>query len=198
MTRAMSSLVLALVVASSSIQAQSAPIVMIDPGHGGEDAGVVAGEILEKDVALSAALALGEAFLGLGYDIRLTRTGDYTVGWDERRATAEEVGAVLFVSLHFNGDEDPAADGIEIYVNLEAPGSTGAAEDVAASLRELGSAVVIEGRPWGFLKSAIPTVMLEAGFLTNPEEQQLILSPAYQHELAVRIAEGSDLFLSGD
>jgi len=188
--------VLALVAISSSIQAQSAPIIMIDPGHGGEDAGVVAGDILEKDIAMSAALALGEAFLRRGYDIRFTRVGDSGVGWAERRAMAEEASAAMFISLHFNGDDDTSLHGIEIYVDLDSEAPTAAGESVATALRELGGPVVVEGRPWDFLKSPVPSVMIEAGFLTNPDEQRLILSADHQHALAEYIADGAGIYLS--
>lgn len=198
MTRTTSSLILAIVVLCSGIQAQSAPIIMIDPGHGGEDAGVVAGDILEKDVAMSAALALGEAFLAQGYDIRFTRAGDYAVGYAERRAMAEEAGAAMFISVHFNGDDDATLHGIEIYVNLDSEAPSSAGEAVATALRELGGPVAVEGRPWDFLKSPVPSVMIEAGFLTNPEERQLILSADHQHALAEHIAGGANIYLSDE
>jgi N-acetylmuramoyl-L-alanine amidase len=182
--------------ATSMTVVQARPVIMIDPGHGGDQPGVTVGEILEKDLVLRAAFALGEAFVRRGYDVRLARTGDYAVGTADRRAMAEDAQAALMVSLHFMGDEDLNAHGIEIYADLDATRSAAAAAEVATALRTLETPVVVEARTWEFLRSpTVPTIMIEAGFLTHPVERRLIMSGAYQRELAERIVDGTEAFL---
>jgi N-acetylmuramoyl-L-alanine amidase len=93
-------------------------LVVLDPGHGGDDPGaVVRGQRYEKDIVLAAAGALAarlrEADPGL--EVMLTRSGDYFVPLRRRYRLAEEAGAVLFVSLHANSASDRRARGAEVY-----------------------------------------------------------------------------------
>lgn len=91
--------------------------VVIDPGHGGKDPGAlgVTGD-QEKQVTLNIAKHLAER-LGRDpdVDVVLTRTGDETVGLEQRTALANARGADLFLSIHANGSESAAAVGIETY-----------------------------------------------------------------------------------
>jgi N-acetylmuramoyl-L-alanine amidase len=76
-------------------------VVMIDPGHGGIDAGAVGPQMLEKDVVLAVSRYLKAALEGKGlYDVRMTRTGDTFVGLDQRVAMSEAAQAKLFISIH--------------------------------------------------------------------------------------------------
>lgn len=179
--------------------AQDRPIVMIDPGHGGADAGVVEGDLLEKDLVLRIAFAMGAELVKNGYDVRLTRSGDHAVSWEDRRTLAEEAGARLLVMLHLNANEDPTRHGAEVYADLEIPASARAAAAVAEALREAGSEVVVEPRPWPFLQSpSVPTVMVELAFLTHPVERRLIESEAFHRELASAVVRAARTFLGDE
>ena len=180
-----------LLVAFGTAYAQSRPIVMIDPGHGGDETGVVVEDIQEKDLVLRVGFVLAEELVRRGYDVRMTRTGDYAVAWPDRRAQAEAAGASILIMLHMNGDDDTNNHGTEIYVNLNDAKAAAAAEVMSTSLKKLDQPVVIEGRPWPFLQSpTTTTVMIEAGFLTNPIERRLLTSADFHRELAARIADG--------
>jgi N-acetylmuramoyl-L-alanine amidase len=191
-------LALLLLASTRAGAAQSRPIVMIDPGHGGEQPGVRAGELIEKDLVLRASFALGEAFVARGYDVRLTRTGDYTLPNPERRRAAEAAGAALMISLHFNQNADSTRHGIEIYGNVEDARVADLANRLAAELRGAGIAVAVAQRAGEFLTSpTVPTVMIEAAFLTHPVERRLATSSAYHRELADRIVAATAAFLAG-
>lgn len=83
-------------------------VVVLDPGHGGEDAGVAAGGLVEKDLALSLARALKpELERRLRARVVLTREGDVEVPPERRAEEANRVRADLVISLHF--DAAPAA-----------------------------------------------------------------------------------------
>jgi N-acetylmuramoyl-L-alanine amidase len=79
------------------------PVLVLDPGHGGQDSGVVSGIRREAPLALEAALTLKSLLVG-AFDVRLTRDGTEKVKPDlsERVLHARAVGAVAFVSLHYN------------------------------------------------------------------------------------------------
>jgi N-acetylmuramoyl-L-alanine amidase len=91
--------------------------VVIDPGHGGKDAGAVGyGGIKEKDVVLDVGKKLRD-ILGerLGIEVVMTRETDIFIPLEERTAIANTAGADLFVSLHCNASRNKAAGGIETY-----------------------------------------------------------------------------------
>jgi N-acetylmuramoyl-L-alanine amidase len=94
------------------------PIVLvIDPGHGGEDAGAQGpGGRFEKDVALALARRLRAAAVdALSIQAFLTRDGDIEVPLDERAAIANNFNADIFISLHANGSRVTSATGTEVF-----------------------------------------------------------------------------------
>ena len=165
--------------------AQERPLVVIDPGHGGDQPQVVVGDIQEKDVILRVAFAVGAEFVAAGYDVHFTRTRDVPVEWPDRRAQAEEAGAVALFMLHAMQADDPAVSGAEIYHDATNGPSTALSNALADQLRALGSSVLVEDRPdWPFLKSTtVPTTMVELAHLTNAQDLENMLDPAYHHEL---------------
>lgn len=174
-----------MLVSTTAARAQERPIVVIDAGHGGEEAGVVHGDILEKDVILRVAFNMAAEFVKHGFDVRLTRTGDYNVAWDRRREIAEDAGADLLLMLHAMGNDDESIHGAEIYFQEENAISSRAARLVGAEMEESGTAVALLPRPWPFLQSTtVPTVMIELGHLSNPLERRALFSDAYHRELA--------------
>jgi N-acetylmuramoyl-L-alanine amidase len=92
-------------------------LIMVDPGHGGEDSGRRNPDGLrEKNLALEFSRALVEEINSRrGFHAELTRNGDYFVSLKRRRDIAEERGAHLFVSIHFNAAESRAARGTEVF-----------------------------------------------------------------------------------
>jgi N-acetylmuramoyl-L-alanine amidase len=92
--------------------------IVIDPGHGGEDAGARGADgSIEKDLTLAIARRLRSALEGrLGIRVLLTREDDHTVPLDQRTAVANNNKADVFISLHANASVRPAAAGASIYV----------------------------------------------------------------------------------
>jgi N-acetylmuramoyl-L-alanine amidase len=94
----------------------SAPLVVIDPGHGGYDPGTeAAGTVMEKDVALAIAQRLETALKGRGFTTMLTRRDDTFLSLGERTAVANRARADLFISIHLNSSPDAETTGIETY-----------------------------------------------------------------------------------
>lgn len=91
---------------------------MIDPGHGGQDPGAASPNgILEKEVVLDIAQRL-KAYITTHYpdvEVVLTRESDHFITLDERVTMANRRGADLFLSIHANASESPAASGVETY-----------------------------------------------------------------------------------
>lgn len=98
-------------------------LVVIDPGHGGEDPGAVAGGVLEKDLALAFALEIAEALEARGVPVSLTRSDDSTLALQERCDTANSSelpagGYPVLLSIHMNSAGSSAASGFEVYTRL--------------------------------------------------------------------------------
>jgi N-acetylmuramoyl-L-alanine amidase len=93
------------------------PLVFIDPGHGAEDGGAVGPSgALEKDLVLSVARQLRDSLESGGLvDVALARDSDQELDLVRRPRMANAADADLFVSLHMNWAENPAATGIETY-----------------------------------------------------------------------------------
>lgn len=181
---------------AAPLAAQDVPLVYIDPGHGGEQPGVTADGLEEKDLVLRWGFLLAEAFSEAGYETRMSRTGDVALGFQERVNHAESVGADLFLSLHINGDDDPTRWGTEIFLAEELPASLAAAEAIARGLESTGARVSLIGQPWDVLKStAFPTLMIELGYLTHPVEQRLMVSRDYWERVAHAVVEASRTLL---
>jgi N-acetylmuramoyl-L-alanine amidase len=94
------------------------PLVLIDPGHGGEDPGATAVSrgVLEKDLALQLARELRDKLASDGrVRIAMTRDDDRYLTLDQRSALARDLGASLYVSLHMDSAPNPLARGATVY-----------------------------------------------------------------------------------
>jgi N-acetylmuramoyl-L-alanine amidase len=91
--------------------------IVIDPGHGGHDAGTVGPNgLLEKDLVLDVSKRLGKLLsVRMGAEVVLTRRNDTFVPLETRTAIANQEQADLFVSVHANSSQDPDASGVETY-----------------------------------------------------------------------------------
>ena len=94
-----------------------APLVMLDPGHGGKDPGAIGvSGTYEKHISLATALELKRQLLASGrYRVELTRTRDVFVPLQERVNRAQKHGAVLFVSMHADALSDHTVRGASVY-----------------------------------------------------------------------------------
>jgi N-acetylmuramoyl-L-alanine amidase len=116
------------------LKAGNVRIVVLDPGHGGEDPGTNHHGVREKDYVLEMGKLIKSFFdQDPRYRAILTRTGDYIIPLERRRKIAEHLGADAFVSLHINYNRKRDIQGIEVY--YESPrGAVGEAERLVAEM----------------------------------------------------------------
>ncbi len=195
-------------------------VIVIDPGHGGPDDGVVGREgIQEKDIALAIALELRRVLEEVHHKTAvLTRDRDVQlpVGLDLSRFAARR-HADLFVSIHAGASRSPTAAGFELFCPSEAAilrAATGDLERDAAPItavqqlsdrnraiaQSIGAALSeATGAPnRGTRRVAcrvleelrIPGFLIEVGFMTNPAEAALLASESHQAKIAGAIAAG--------
>ncbi|SHH23669.1 N-acetylmuramoyl-L-alanine amidase [Marivita hallyeonensis] len=105
--------------------------IVLDPGHGGIDPGAERGEVREADLMLTFARELQEVLRRAGgFDVSLTRTGDYFVSLEARVARARDAGADIFISLHADALAEGEATGAAVYT-LSDEASDAASEALA-------------------------------------------------------------------
>lgn len=198
---------------TSSLPA-TAPIatntIVIDAGHGGLDGGA-SGEkgTLEKDINLKVAMFLKDIAESDGRTVILTRTDDRSLhttdskkvrnqkrsDLDNRKKILNESGAVAFISVHMNKFEQTKYKGAQVfYANNDKSKTLG--EKIQARLisgLNDGNTRVAKPVPvevYLFKGTAAPAVVVECGFLSNPEEEILLGQTEYQKKLATYIYEG--------
>lgn len=168
-------------------------IVCIDPGHGGKDPGATTKTgIDEKDIALTVALKVGA--LLTGYEIVYTRDEDVYVGLSERALIANQAKAGLFVSVHCNSVDDESAHGMEVYHYTHASEASKSAARViydkllpVCGLRGRG----VKAKDLAVLReTAMPAVLIELGFVSNPGDRAKLTDSAWQDDAAKVIADG--------
>jgi N-acetylmuramoyl-L-alanine amidase len=177
--------------------------VVVDPGHGGPDAGRVSpGGVLEKDLTLTLGLRLAELLRAEGCRVRLTRERDEAVPLYARATAANDAAAGYFVSLHANANETPVAHGAACYYfqrgHYYSEHGRLLAEYMGACLERAGAECLGSfGRNYGVLREARAiAVQVEPLFLSNPAEERLASRPDHVETLAQALVGGLADYLS--
>lgn len=188
--------------------------IVIDPGHGGVDGGATSctGK-LESTYNLEIALRLNDLFRLMGYDTYMIRTEDvsvYTKGdtiaqkkisdLKERVQIANEEEKTLLVSIHQNFYPDGRYSGAQVFYP-ETDGSKLLAESLQRSFIQTlnpGSRRQAKKSSGIYLMEHIrcPGILVECGFLSNPEEALLLASEDYQQKVSCVIAAAVSSYLS--
>ena len=172
-------------------------LVMLDPGHGGKDPGAIGlGGLREVDVILPIAKRVAEILEKQEIAVKMTRTGDYFIGLDERVTISREAGATLFVSIHANSiDNRPDVNGLEVYHynigrSLADTVHKATVDYVNKNGFYLNDRRVRSARFLVLRKSTIPAILVETGYLTNEAESARLRQDDYQKVMAEGIAKG--------
>lgn len=172
---------------------------VIDPGHGGKDSGSVGRFIVnnqkvilkESDLNLQLSLKLASALRALGKNVFLTRTQDVFVELKDRCFLANKERATYFISIHHNGAAKPEAHGTEVlvYDKLQiAPALRGLANQLFKSTGFKNRGVIQRQSVYVLRRTKMPSILLEIGFMTNPEEALTCANEQFQNKLATELA----------
>ncbi len=192
--------------------------VCLDPGHGGKDPGNQVGANQEKRYTLLLAQEVREQLARTGLKVVLTRSGDTLLELPDRPALAKRKKADLFLSLHFNAARSNrgVVQGAEVFcltpAGVASTNADGKGADAGSfpgnrhnSLnlflayqvqRALTRNLPVEDRGvrrarFAVLRdSAMPAVLIEAGFMSHPAEGRRIFTAAYRQRIARAIVEG--------
>lgn len=179
--------------------------VIIDAGHGGEDGGASsAAGLIEKDVNLEIAHILADMIRANGVDVIMTREDDrllYDRNTDyqgrkkkldlaARLAVADSTEDAIFISIHMNSFTDPRYAGLQVWYSPNNADSAPLAELIRANNQEMLQPE--NARKCKAATSAInllhnakcPAVLVECGFLSNPDEAALFETYEYRQKVA--------------
>ncbi|MBX6388794.1 MAG: N-acetylmuramoyl-L-alanine amidase [Frankia sp.] len=166
-------------------------LVAIDPGHGGDDPGVVAHGLTERDVVADLADRLENRLRSSGLRTMRVHESDEAPDDAERARRANAAGADLFISLHVDGNPSPRAEGVACYYFGNARGSSAVGERLALLVqKELVSRTGMldcrtHPKTWELLRrTTMPAVRIEVGYLTNPRDAAALASSEVRAEVA--------------
>jgi N-acetylmuramoyl-L-alanine amidase len=170
----------------------SATTVVIDAGHGGYDRGGIPGQrVSEKEMTLDVAQRLKKVLAANGYRVVMTRDSDVFVPLGTRVAIANSYSNAIFVSIHFNSAKRSGAGGIETYFySRESLPLASAIHYFVAGGAPSSNRNVRRRGYYVLRKTAVPAVLVECGFLTNPTEAAYAQTASYRQKLAEEIATG--------
>lgn len=183
-------------------------VVALDPGHGGYDGGARALEsgLWEKEITLQMALSIEQALLDHGAQVVLTRRQDVCLA-DGDTATrarkrqdlqrrvdlAGEAGAQVFLSIHMNEYRSRREQGPQVFYQRGAEEGKVLAETLQAaiidSLHPARERSALAG-DYYVLRGPLPSALVECGFISNAQEEKMLLDPAYQLQFGQAVAQG--------
>ncbi len=196
---------------SSKLTENNFPVIIIDAGHGGEDGGAVGTDgTNEKDINLEIAFKLNDILSVMGYQTRMVRESDISIhnqGADtlrekkvsdlhNRAAIMDEYENCLYVSIHQNKYEDSRIWGAQTFYSPNDTASKSLAQFIQSSIatviqpdnkrqiKQSGTSIYV------LYNATKPAVMVECGFLSNPNELSQLKSEEYQSKMAFSIMSG--------
>lgn len=195
-------------------------VVVIDPGHGGQDSGARSPRGLEeKRVVLDIARRLRTHLVAAGVKVYLTRESDRFIELDERARQAKRWGGDVFISIHLNSAGNSDAAGIETFSlaaagysstggglsNLSQPGNRFEGANAMLSYQVHKALVAkvaatdrgVKHSRFLVLKEApCPAVLVECGFISNRAEADKLLKEDHREALAQGLARGTLNYLN--
>lgn len=181
-------------------------LVVLDPGHGGRDPGKVGADgVMEKDLNLSIAWKVKERLEKDGMEVVMTRKKDEMLAEEEaqnkkiedlnnRIAIINQRQPAIAVSIHQNSYPDESVRGAQVFYFTHSEKGKAAAESMQKELLEFDQTYTRDIKPndtyYLLKKTEVPTIIVECGFLSCPEEAAELAEEEYQKKIAAAIAKG--------
>ena len=196
-----------------NIKATSLPLLghtfYLDPGHGGVDPGSLYKDIYEKDINLDICIKIKEKLEQLGAIVYMTRYGDYDLSYinsssrkksdlNNRAKIINESNADMYISIHLNSVTSTTWHGAQVFYDKRSEISKQIAESIQEQFKLSLDRSIKAPSPGDYFMlkcSDAPSVIVECGFLSNVEEEKLLLSPEYQDKIIDAIFKGIVNFL---
>lgn len=192
-------------------------LVVLDPGHGGQDSGAICAGVQEKDLTLDIAQRIDRLLQAQGVASLLTRTGDSYVSLADRAAVTNRSPDCIFVSIHFNEGNKNASAGVETYYaerqmsdrpqlaswlpflqraafeptsNVESESLAGFIQEALVARTQAMDRGTKPGNFYVIANVHHPAVLVEGGFLSNKDDIAKLATWDYREQMAVAITDG--------
>lgn len=167
--------------------------IILDPGHGGKDPGAIGiNQVQEKDLTLTMAESVAEKLRSAGATVLLTRSDDTYLSLEERVRISEAYATDAFISLHYNAFPDSSSNGISTHYYENGPDN-----ELAQSIQNefeayssLNSRGISNENYHVLKKNSDVAVLVELGFITNPDDMTIIQSDEHLSDIANAITDG--------
>jgi len=182
-------------------------VVVVDPGHGGSDPGAI-GPLgtREKQLNLSLAMQVKDDLEKAGAKVLMTRETDIDV-FGTKATDREELWARvkvanfnqadIFISIHHNSSANRDARGTSTYYYQKTTYDMMLAQDIQKEMLQAGGLPNVGVKPANFFvvkNATMPAALLEVGFLSNPQEEQLLGNLAFRQKMSQAIVVGINQF----
>ena len=180
--------------------------IVLDPGHGGIETGAEHNGLIEKDETLEVSLKTKRLLEAEGAQVILTLDENFqdfkTLPLAERAKKANQAGADLFISIHFNANSYTSVHGTETYYNKnEYKGTSNPYPNESKELaKSIQQSIVNEAHTKDLgvkenvfhvlRNNAVPSALVEVGFVTNKDEVKRIQTNEFKEKIALGISKG--------
>lgn len=182
-------------------------VIILDSGHGGVDAGASSGKIIEKDLNLILVKKLEKELVSRGATVYLTREDDKDLSTTtinrkrsdlyNRAKYINDISPDMYISIHLNSVTNQTWKGLQVFYTTKNKENKLIAETITNHLKENMSNIREIKKDntyymYKYIKS--PGVLIEAGFISNPNENYLLRKEEYQNKLVTLIEEGVEIY----
>ncbi|MFW6265024.1 MAG: N-acetylmuramoyl-L-alanine amidase family protein, partial [Bacillota bacterium] len=178
-------------------------LIVLDPGHGGFDPGAIGPSgLYEKDVVLEIAQLTERLLKNTGYEVLITRDEDEFLSLKERVELANNLNAMVYISIHANSSNSRYSEGIETFIAESKvadslPLANRLQDEMLTELKRLDRGVKKENF-YVIKHTKMPSALVEVGFLSNPHEESLLASNLFKEKAARAISRGIIEFIENN
>ena len=193
-------------VAGTMATTDNSKTILVDAGHGGADPGMIGvGGLEEKGINLQIAMKLREILEKKGFTVIRTREEDKGLYDEESRnqkaqdmqrriALVKECKPVLCISIHQNSYQDEQIRGAQVFYYSHSEEGKRMAEQMQKALLTVDETNTRQAKAndtyYLLKRTEVPTIIVECGFLSNPEEAAKLTDTKYQKKMADAITKG--------
>ncbi len=183
--------------------------IYVDAGHGGRDSGAISSAFMEKDMNLVLANKLASELFSRGAMVFLTRDGDYDLSKSTINKKRDDLyrrvklinnsGCDMYISLHMNASPSGKWQGIQVFYSNILKENKYIAETITNNLKDNMKNVRDYKKENGYYmysKLRVPGVLIEAGFISNSNDNYKIRQNDYQNTLVRNIVNGIENFFN--
>ena len=182
-------------------------IICLDSGHGGIDDGAQSNNIIEKELNLKLSQKLEKELVSRGAIVYQTREGDYDLSTTtvnrkrsdlyNRAKYINKIKPDMYISIHLNSIKSPSWRGLQIFYTNKNPQNKEIAETITTYLKEKMTNIrnIKQDNSYYMYKYInYPGVLIEAGFISNPDDNYLLRQSEYQDNLITNISNAIEIY----